>query len=81
MYLKTLEVSVLKYTSLILQNFFLLKISNLYGRAMPQKLPVDNFEGIKDTSQYNEDLIKSYNGENNEGYFLDVDSQFLEKLH
>ena len=48
---------------------------------MPQKLPVDNFEGIKDTSQYNEDLIKSYNGENNEGYFLDVDSQFLEKLH
>ena len=48
---------------------------------MPQKLPVDNFEGIKDTSQYNEDLIKSYNGENNEGYFLDVDFQFLEKLH
>ena len=56
-------------------------VTNLYGRAMPQKLPVDNFEWIKDTSQYNEDLIKSYNGESDEGYFLDVDFQFLEKLH
>ena len=55
--------------------------TNLYGRAMPQKLPVDNFEWIKDTSQYNEDLIKSYNGESDEGYSLDVDFQFLEKLH
>ena len=56
-------------------------VTNLYGRAMPQKLPVDNFEWIKDTSQYNEDLIKSYNGESDEGYFLDVDFQFLEKSH
>ena len=30
---------------------------------MSQKLPVNNFEWIKDTSQFNEDLIKSYNGE------------------
>ena len=28
---------------------------------MSQKLPVNNFEWIKYTSQYNEDFIKSYN--------------------
>ena len=28
---------------------------------MPKKLPVNNFEWIKDNSQFNEDLIKSYN--------------------
>ena len=28
---------------------------------MSQKLPVNNFEWIKYTSQYNEDFIKNYN--------------------
>ena len=35
-------------------------VKNLYGRAMSQKLPVNNFEQIEDTSQYNEDFIKGY---------------------
>ena len=35
--------------------------NNLYGRAMLQKLPVNNFESIEGTSQFNEDFIKSYN--------------------
>ena len=30
---------------------------------MSQKLPVNNFERIEDTSQFNEDFIKSYNEE------------------
>ena len=30
---------------------------------MPQKLTVNNFEWIKDTSQFNEDFIKNYNKE------------------
>ena len=30
----------------------------MYGWAMPQKLPVSNFEWIKDTFQFNEDFIK-----------------------
>ena len=48
---------------------------------MWQKLPVNNFEWIKDTSQFNEDFIKNYNEESNEGYFLEVDVHYPEKLH
>ena len=48
---------------------------------MLQKLPVNNFEWIKDTSQFNEDFIKNYNEESDKGYFLEVDAQYLEKLH
>ena len=48
---------------------------------MSQKLPVNNFEWIKNTSQFNEDFIKNYNEESHEGYFLEVDVQYLEKLH
>ena len=56
-------------------------VNNLYGWAMSQKLPVTNFEWIKDTSQFNEDFIKNYNEQRDEGYFLEVDVQYLEKLH
>ena len=48
---------------------------------MSQKLPVNNFQWIKDISQFNEDFVKSYNEENDEGYFLEVDVQYLENLH
>ena len=48
---------------------------------MLQKLPVNNFEWIKDTSQFNEDFIKDYNEESDERYFLEVDVQYLEKLY
>ena len=41
----------------------------------------NHFEWIEDTSQFNEDFIKSYNEERNEGYFLKVDVQYPEKLH
>ena len=33
-------------------------VNNLYGYAMLQKLLVNNFELIKDNSQFNEDFIK-----------------------
>ena len=36
-------------------------VNNLYGWTMSQKLPVNNFEWIKDTSQFNEDFMKNYN--------------------
>ena len=47
---------------------------------MSQKLPVNNFEWIEDTSQFNEDFTKNYNEESDEGYFLKVDVQYSEKL-
>ena len=48
---------------------------------MSKKLPVNNFEWIKDTSQFNEDFIKNYYEESDEGYFFEVDVQHFEKLH
>ena len=45
------------------------------------KLPVNNFEFVYDTSQFNEDFIKNYNEESDEGYFLEFDVQYLQKLH
>ena len=45
-----------------------------------QKLPVNNFEWIKDISQFNEDFIKNYSEESDKGCFLEVDVQYLEKL-
>ena len=47
---------------------------------MSQKLPVNKFDWMEDTSQFNEDFIKNYNEESGEGYFLKVDVQYLEKL-
>ena len=46
---------------------------------MSQKLPVNSFKWIKNTSHFNEDFIKDYNEESDEGYFLEVDVQYLEK--
>ena len=69
-YDKNKESSYLKYWD----------VNNLYGWAMSQKLPVNNFEWIKDTSQFNEDFIKNYNEESDEGYFLEVDVQCPGKI-
>ena len=34
-----------------------------------------------ETSQFNQDFIKNYNEESGEGYFLEYDVQYPEKLH
>ena len=47
--------------------------NNLYSCAVLQKLPVTNFEWIEGTSHFNE--------EGEEGYFLEADAQYHEKLH
>ena len=56
-------------------------VNNLYVWAMSQNLPVNNIEWIKDTSQFNEDFIKNYNEEIDEGYFFEFNVQYPEKLH
>ena len=56
-------------------------VNNLYVWGMSQKLPINNFEWIKETSQFNEDFIKNYNKESDEVYFLEGEVQYVEKLH
>ena len=48
---------------------------------MLQKLPVNKFEWIEDTSQFNENFLQKYNEESDEGYFLEVDVQYSKNLH
>ena len=59
-YNKNKELSYLKYWD----------VNNLYGWAMSQKLSVNRFEWIKDTSQFNVDFIENHNEESDIGYFL-----------
>ena len=46
-----------------------------------KKLSVNNFEWIKDISQFNEDFIINQNEESDKGYFLEIIVQYLQKLH
>ena len=48
---------------------------------MSQKLPLDGFKWVDETSQLNEDFIKSYTKDSNIGYLIDADVQYLENLH
>ena len=70
-YDKNKESSYLKYWD----------VNNLYGWAMSQKIPINKFEWIEDTSSFNEDFIKNYYEESAEGYFLGVDVYYPEKLY
>ena len=70
-YDKTKELSYLTYWGV---NIF-------YGWAMSQKLSVNGFKLVKNTYQFNEDFIKGCNKERDEGYLLEVDVQYPEKLH
>ena len=70
-YGKNKETSYLQYWN----------VNNLYGWAMLQRLPINNFEWIKDTSQFNKNFTKHFNEKCTEGYFLEADVQHLEQLH
>ena len=58
-----------------------LNANNLYGWAMSQKLPVNNFKWVEDISRINEEFIKNYNENSNKGYILKVDVKYPKKLH
>ena len=58
-----------------------LDANNLCGWAMSQKLPVNSFKWIVDTSKINEEFIKNYNENSNKGYILEVDVKYPKKLH
>ena len=58
-----------------------LDANNLYGWAMSQKLPVNGFKWVEDTSKINDEFIKNYNENNKKGYILEVDVKYPKKLH
>ena len=58
-----------------------LDANNLYGWAMSQKWPVNNFKWAEDVSRINEELIKNYNENSSKGYILEVDVKYPKKLH
>ena len=47
-------------------------VNNLYGWAMSQEPPLNNFEQKENTFQFNEDFITNYDEESDEGYFLEA---------
>ena len=56
-------------------------VNNLHRSEMSQKLAVNNSEWIEDTSQFNQDFIKSYNEKSDEECFLEVYVQYPEELY
>ena len=55
--------------------------NNLYGKAMCQKLPVNDFKWEEDISKFDENFIKNYDEEGNRGYFIEADIEYLKELH
>ena len=58
-----------------------LDANNLYGWTMSQKLPVNDFKSIEDTSKINEEFIKNYDENNDKVYIFEVDVKYPKKLH
>ena len=48
---------------------------------MSQKLPVNGCKWIEDTSEINEEFIKNYDENSDQGYILEVDVKYPRKLH
>ena len=48
---------------------------------MSQKFTEDGFKWVEKTSQFSEQFIKNYNKDSSEGYFLEVDVQYIEELY
>ena len=56
-------------------------INNLFGWTVPQKITCKGLKWPDNISEFDESVIKSYNEECHEGYFLEADVQYPEKLH
>ena len=56
-------------------------VNSMHGSEMSQKLPINGFQLVEETSHFNEDFMKSYNEESELKYFLEVDVQYPENLY
>ena len=56
--------------------------NNLYGWAMSEKLPINDFKWIEtnDLSTFNENFIKNYDENSDTGYILEVDVEYPKEL-
>ena len=57
-----------------------LDANNLYGWAMPQKLPLNRFKWVKKLSKFHESFIKGYDENSDKGYFLEIDVKYPNNL-
>ena len=57
-----------------------LDANNWYGWAMSQKTPVNGFEWEQNIHKFNDDFIKNYDEDSNQGYFLEVDVEYPENV-
>ena len=48
---------------------------------MSQKLPLHSFKWVNQAPQFRKDYLENYNEDSDEGYFLEVDIPYPEKLH
>ena len=68
-----------------IQNLCILSIGmqRIYknGQCHKSYLYVDGFKWVEHKSQFNKHFIENYNEDNDEGYFLEVDVQYTERLH
>ena len=55
-------------------------VTELYRWEMLQMLPVNSFKWVEEIPQSNLDVLKSYNEESDEEYFLEFDVQYAKKL-
>ena len=58
-----------------------LDANNLYGWAMSEKLPVNGFKWVKNTSKIDEKFIKNYDEDSDKGYIFEVDVKYPRRLH
>ena len=60
-----------------------LDANNLYGYAMPKKLPVRNFKWLDENgiSKFNDELIKKYDEDSDIGYIFEVDIEYPKHIH
>ena len=54
---------------------------NLYAWSLSQTLPVGGFEWKKNTSKFNKNLIKDYNGDSDIKYILELDVECPKRLY